>query len=99
MATTAKTGGELVGYVFVLLIYHPEEIDLRCVDIAIEASRRCNFQSMAYDFMFDEEGNPKIGEFSYTYVDSAVQNCPGYFKGSSSNSYFFSNVLGVDKKG
>jgi hypothetical protein len=38
-----------------------------------------NFQSMAYDFVFDENEKPYIVEISYTFVDYAVHNCPGYY--------------------
>ncbi len=34
---------------------------------------------MAYDFLFNEDNDLEICEISYTYVDSAVYNCPGFW--------------------
>lgn len=57
----------------------PEQIDRRCIEIAHMVSRELGFQSMAYDFLFDESGAPFFCEISYTYVDSLVWSCPGYW--------------------
>jgi len=62
-----------------LIDYDTSKIDMRCVEIAFRISEKMKFQSMAYDFIFDEEGEPMIAEISYTFVDTAVYNCPGYF--------------------
>lgn len=62
-----------------LIDYDVKKIDRRCITIAFDISKKMNFQSMAYDFIFDEEKNPKIAEMSYTFVDDAVYQCPGYF--------------------
>ena len=59
--------------------YDQKGIDMRCVSLAFEISESCGFQSMAYDFLFDPEGNPQIGEISYTYMDKAVHACPGFY--------------------
>ena len=56
----------------------PKPIDLRCVAIALDLSRRGKFQSMAYDFIF-RDGEPVITEISYTFVDWMVYACPGYW--------------------
>ncbi len=63
--------------------YDQSAIDPRCIDMALQISNIAGFQSMAYDFMFDESGDPKIGEISYTYIDSYIYRCPGYYLGSS----------------
>jgi hypothetical protein len=65
--------------------YDQSAIDKRCIDLALQISRDCGFQSMAYDFMFDTAGNPKIGEISYAYLDTAVAKCPGYYAGAATN--------------
>ena len=62
-----------------LLNYEMDQIDLRCVEIAHQVSREMGFQSMAYDFLFNEEGEPEFCEISYTYLSRAVQACPGYW--------------------
>lgn len=59
--------------------YEPSRIDLRCVEIAFTVSKRMGFQSMAYDFLLNEEGMPEFCEVSYTYVSRAIHGCPGYW--------------------
>lgn len=46
---------------------NPEEIDKRMLRIALDTSKKINFQSMAYDFIYDENNNPCIVEISYLY--------------------------------
>lgn len=59
--------------------YDMKQIDLRCVQIALDVSKKRRFQSMGYDFLTNEEGEPEFCEISYTYLSSAVQACPGYW--------------------
>jgi glutathione synthase/RimK-type ligase-like ATP-grasp enzyme len=59
--------------------YDTSKIDLRCVKIAFEISDRLKFQSMAYDFLYNEKKEPEICEICYTFQDRAVYNCPGYW--------------------
>jgi glutathione synthase/RimK-type ligase-like ATP-grasp enzyme len=44
-------------------------IDMRFVKIAFEISGYFGFQSMAYDFVYDENKNPSIIEISYCFGD------------------------------
>ncbi|HVP21528.1 MAG TPA: hypothetical protein VMS73_06665 [Anaerolineaceae bacterium] len=60
------------------LIYDPDQIDMRCVQIALDISTRGQFQSMAYDFLLKNE-EPVITEISYAFADWAIQLCPGYW--------------------
>ncbi|WP_186758636.1 ATP-grasp domain-containing protein [Echinicola salinicaeni] len=60
-----------------MIDYNPDEIDRRCIKIAFEISEKLNFDSMAYDFIYDEHNNPIICEISYTYSDKALYKCPG----------------------
>ncbi len=55
------------------------KIDLECVKIAFEISNKLKFQSMAYDFLYNENGDTEICEISYTFQDRAVYNCDGYW--------------------
>jgi glutathione synthase/RimK-type ligase-like ATP-grasp enzyme len=57
----------------------PDAIDGRCVDMAFDISKKLRFQCMAYDFLYDENHEPKVCEISWTFVDSAVYQCPGYW--------------------
>lgn len=59
--------------------YDINKIDPRCIEISFEVSRKMGFQSMAYDFLKNEVGEPEFCEISYTYVSSAVHDCPGYW--------------------
>jgi glutathione synthase/RimK-type ligase-like ATP-grasp enzyme len=54
----------------------PDKIDLDCVKIAFEISKKAGFQTMAYDFLY-RQGKPVVCEISYTFVDWMVQKCPG----------------------
>ena len=44
-------------------------IDLKFVELALKISKELQFQSMAYDFLYDENGEPKLCEISYTFPD------------------------------
>jgi len=44
-------------------------IDKNMLKIAFDISSKLKFQSMAYDFVYDENKNPLIAEISYTYGD------------------------------
>jgi len=57
-------------------------IDLRFVRLAFEISSFFRFQSMAYDFLYDSDRSPSLCELSYTYVDAAVRECPGFWDAS-----------------
>lgn len=55
------------------------KIPLQAVQIAFRLSELARFQSMAYDFLKDENENVVINEISYCYVNKAVHMCPGYW--------------------
>ena len=59
--------------------YGVKEIDPRCISLAFRVSRAMNFQTMAYDFIFNIQGEPEFCEYSYTFLDHAVYDCPGYW--------------------
>ena len=59
--------------------HDPSKINMDCVKLAFEISNKLNFQSMAYDFLYNENGDTEICEISYTYQDVAVYNCNGYW--------------------
>jgi len=58
---------------------NPNEIDHRCISIAFEVSKKLDFETMAYDFIYDENKIPLICEISYCFVDRVVRSCPGYW--------------------
>jgi len=59
---------------------------------------------MAYDFIFDSNGNPQICEISYNYLDKPVFDCSGYWdeniewqEGHFWPQYFhLKDLLGID---
>ncbi len=57
----------------------PEKIDIRCIEIAFSISEKLNFSTMAFDFIYDEDGKPYINEFGYSFADYVVRACPGYW--------------------
>lgn len=57
----------------------PDKIDTRCLEIAFSISKKLNFKTMAYDFIYDEDNKPFINEISYCFVDWIVQKCPGFW--------------------
>jgi len=62
-----------------LLDKNPLEIDMRCIRTAFEISGKLNFETMAYDFIYDENKEPKICEISYCFDHRIVRDCPGYW--------------------
>ena len=61
------------------IIYNKCQIDERCVKIALDTNKKLNMQSVAYDFVFDENNNPLIVEISYGYAAHSYDNCEGYW--------------------
>ncbi|MBW1923270.1 MAG: hypothetical protein JRJ35_07325 [Deltaproteobacteria bacterium] len=59
--------------------YNLDKIDERFVKVAFNAAKTIKAQSLAFDFLFDEEKNPIIVEISYCYQNKAVYDCPGYW--------------------
>lgn len=57
----------------------PHNIDTKCLEIAFSISKKLNFETMAYDFIYDENKDPFICEISYCFTDWIVKNCPGYW--------------------
>ncbi len=55
------------------------KIDMDFIKLAQKVSKEMGFQSMAYDMLRNEKGDPEFCEISYTYQDKAVYNCLGYW--------------------
>jgi glutathione synthase/RimK-type ligase-like ATP-grasp enzyme len=62
-----------------LVEWSPEEIDRRCVELAFSVSHRLKTQSLAFDFLFDANREPRIAEVSYAFVAKLVHDCPGHW--------------------
>lgn len=59
--------------------YDKSKIPIEAIKIAFEVSKKCKFQSMAYDFMVDENNKVLINEITYCYSGGAVGKCEGYW--------------------
>lgn len=58
---------------------NPKNIPLEAVEIAHKISQEQGFQSMAYDFLYDNNKKVLVNEMSYCYVNWMVHDCPGYW--------------------
>lgn len=63
------------------IIYDKDQIDQRCIKIAFETNEKLKSQSIAYDFVFDENNTPLIVEISYGFSVEAYDQCEGYWDG------------------
>ena len=61
------------------IVYNMKKVDERCIKIAFQIAEDINAQSLAFDFIFDENHNPRIVEMSYCYQNKAVRDCPGHW--------------------
>jgi hypothetical protein len=61
------------------IVYEREKLDKRCVEIAFRVADRIGSQSLAFDFLFNSQHQPMIGEISYCYRSSAVHACAGHW--------------------
>ncbi len=61
------------------IVYDPEKVDKRCVEIAFTVADRIGTQSLAFDFLFSLQNEPMIGEISYCYMPAAVHACAGHW--------------------
>jgi glutathione synthase/RimK-type ligase-like ATP-grasp enzyme len=59
--------------------YSIDEIDIRCIKIAFDTNKKLNSQCIAFDFVFDTEGNPLIVEISFGFSVSVYDQCEGYW--------------------
>lgn len=62
------------------IVYEKNEIDERCVRIALDVSKKLKTQSVAFDFVFDENNNPLIVEMSFGFAAHAYDKCQGYWE-------------------
>ena len=61
------------------IIYDINKIDIRTIKIAFKVAKKLHFDSVAFDFVFNEENNPLIVEISYGFAMEAYDACPGYW--------------------
>lgn len=61
------------------IVYEPERIDRRCIEIAFRVADQLRTQSLAFDFVNDAAKEPAIAEISYGYLPGAVHACAGFW--------------------
>ena len=59
--------------------YDPGKIDHRCLAIAFVTAARLRASNLAFDFLMDTQGYPRLCEMSHSYVAEAVYACPGHW--------------------
>ena len=64
------------------IVYNKSEIDERCIQISFNVNEKLKCQSIAFDYVFDENNNPLIVEISYGFDVKAYDPCPGYWDSS-----------------
>ena len=62
--------------------YDLSKVPLEAVQIAFEVTKKMKAQSMAYDFLYDNDGKLVINEVTYCFVRFAVHDAPGYWDGN-----------------
>jgi hypothetical protein len=61
------------------IVYDPQRIHQKCIEIAFDVTRKVGSQSMAFDFVLTEKQQPLILEVSYCFNAEAVYSCPGHW--------------------
>lgn len=56
-----------------------EDIDANVVKVAFEVAKTLRMQSVAFDFVYDENKNPKIVEICFGFGVKGIKHSPGYF--------------------
>lgn len=61
------------------IVFDKAQLDERCVQIAFQVNKSLKAQSVAFDFVFDNNNQPKIVEISFGYAVKAYDDCEGYW--------------------
>ncbi len=59
--------------------YDIGKIDINMVKISFDVCKNLGTQSLAFDFIYDENAQPKIIEISYAFSTRAYDKCEGYW--------------------
>ena len=62
-----------------LIEYQEAGGDTDAVQLAFAVEKALGLENVAFDFLRDARGKPRIIEISYGYVSRAVRGCPGYW--------------------
>lgn len=61
------------------IVYDKNQIDERCVKLAFDVNEKLKAQSIAFDFVFNNQNEPLIVEISYGYSTKAYDKCEGWW--------------------
>ena len=59
--------------------YEPEKIDIECVELAFQLSKKIGGSCIAFDFIRKADGSLAVVEISYGFIASGYDACPGYW--------------------
>lgn len=62
-----------------IIEFDKNKIDLNCIKVAFEVNKRLGSQSIAFDFVWDEEEKPHLIELSYGFAVNSYDSCPGFW--------------------
>lgn len=61
------------------IVYEPIQIDKKFIKLAFDVNSKIDSTSIAFDFIVNENNEPRIVEISYGYAIEAYDDCPGYW--------------------
>lgn len=73
--------------------YDIAKIDVNMVGISFDVCKKLGTQSLAFDFIYNENGEPKIIEISYAFSTRAYDKCEGYW---TENLQFLKNEVNAE---
>lgn len=62
-----------------LIDYNINEIDEELIKLAFQTSKKLDAQCLAYDFIYNSEGHPRIIEICFSFSMLAYDNCEGFW--------------------
>lgn len=62
-----------------IINYEPEDIDTGIIKMAFDLTSRIKAQCVAYDFIIDKSGVPRVLEISYGFWVKGYRDCKGYW--------------------
>ena len=72
------------------LIDYEREVPKELIQYCLKINKELNFDSMCYDILFTKDSFV-INEMSYSYIDRAIFNAPGYYEKLSDDTIEFRN--------
>ncbi|MEI6680007.1 MAG: hypothetical protein WCL21_15440 [Mariniphaga sp.] len=61
------------------ILYGKENFSTKTIELAFKLTDKLQSQCAAFDFVYDEAGNPKVIELSFGFISAAYDSCAGYW--------------------